>query len=637
MTTFDIFDTVITRAVAAPRHIFDVLEQRLAHGYPVRGLAKARVEAEKLAGERLRHERDPRLDEIYSELQALLHIDAEVMAAILSEELALELDYVRPHPPGASLLKAARADNTFGGFLSDMYLPGDFVKQLLAKCGLWQVGDRLWMSCETGASKHQGTLFQRVKDDCGAHYSDWTHVGDNPHSDGHSPAALGIRSILLEPPSQHVILIRSREESQYRANGALALARRSDRPADQSAHLRNVWDFGAEIAGPIVYWLYTEILRAAEREGVTDLCFLARDGQILHRLSQSLAARHGGIRCHYVAASRQAFHLAGVRAIDDRIKQWLFAEPETLRAIDVLDRLHLRDRLATEFSAFLQPHDLREDSFVGSRQDLVWAFLTRPEIAEAILQQAQAERDLIQRYFAQFALGPCPAIVDIGWGGNLQASLQAILADRDGDASFKGYYLGLFSLNSAVRSGDATGLLFDHRQENAEIWREAVSLLELIFSADHAGVTGFHSEADGSVHPVLRPAESWRPQMDWGVKTLQDAIVASARRLETENVLIGKEDAVDLLLNFIRRPNPAHVRCLSSWPCQSEQNRATADPFLPAIRVSDILAAGLGTRIVREYWPSGLRVANGPGKYFLFATFRRLRLLRRLKTLRFHR
>ena len=41
-------------------------------------------------------------------------------------------------------------------FASDMYLPPDFIRQLLEIHGLWHKGDQIYVSHEQGAAKHGG-------------------------------------------------------------------------------------------------------------------------------------------------------------------------------------------------------------------------------------------------------------------------------------------------------------------------------------------------------------------------------------------------------------------------------------------------------------------------------------------------
>ena len=80
------------------------------------------------------------------------------------------------------------------GLLSDMYLPGDFLQQLVEEAGFGPFACCL-VSGEEGVSKGGGGLYQRWK---GRFLPDapLAHVGDNPHADGEMARAPGIVPML---------------------------------------------------------------------------------------------------------------------------------------------------------------------------------------------------------------------------------------------------------------------------------------------------------------------------------------------------------------------------------------------------------------------------------------------------------
>ena len=96
----DFFDTLITRSVAQPTHVFAVMEQNLitSHGDSWRGFAVARVEAEQRARQFAASEnehRDVSLDEIVDQLVQQLHLARADCDMLMTLERDTELQLVQ--------------------------------------------------------------------------------------------------------------------------------------------------------------------------------------------------------------------------------------------------------------------------------------------------------------------------------------------------------------------------------------------------------------------------------------------------------------------------------------------------------------------------------------------------------------
>ena len=163
VATFDVFDTVLGRDALYPHDVHVDVGRRLQmNGIPVGILFKRRrLTAEKTA--RRTKKSYPTLSDIYAELaKSMRWNECQTKKAMLLEmeaerEFSLRLEH------GTILLKHARSSGKFAGFISDMYLPSNFIAELLKRSGLWQDGDRIWVSCEKGASKSNGQLFEIVR------------------------------------------------------------------------------------------------------------------------------------------------------------------------------------------------------------------------------------------------------------------------------------------------------------------------------------------------------------------------------------------------------------------------------------------------------------------------------------------
>jgi predicted HAD superfamily hydrolase len=200
LLTFDVFDTVLARNVLVPHHVHVEIGRRLKAAGIRSGVfyKRARLRAEGDAN-RARGA-TAKLGEIHDLLAARPGWTEDQRERAGDVELEVERAERLRLPHGAALLTCARQAGKFAGFISDMYLPSAFIRNLLDQAGLWDERDRLWVSCEAGASKADGALFRKVQSEAGIEYGDWLHLGDNPKGDGKAPESLGIMTYLLPSP-----------------------------------------------------------------------------------------------------------------------------------------------------------------------------------------------------------------------------------------------------------------------------------------------------------------------------------------------------------------------------------------------------------------------------------------------------
>lgn len=194
--SFDVFDTVITRTVLRPKDVFQLMQQRLEAQHD--GLPGslpgcfwgARVWSEFLARRRSGSE-DVTLFQIYQTLAELFRLDHPGRDRLLSAELALESEVLVPIDGALELVAAARRSAPVV-FISDMYLPSEFIRGILERSALFAPGDRLYVSGELGKSKGSGRLFRHVLDDLKIRPGQLVHCGDNPVTDRLVPRRLEI-------------------------------------------------------------------------------------------------------------------------------------------------------------------------------------------------------------------------------------------------------------------------------------------------------------------------------------------------------------------------------------------------------------------------------------------------------------
>ena len=197
LATFDVFDTVLTRAVGEPRSIGYVLAERWRAegltGLSPEMVVAARQRAEHLCFERYGERRTTA--HCSAQLAELLGLDPAFAARLTRDEVQVELELARPVPAQIRRVAHARAAGRVG-FLSDTPLPRTALQQLLRRVGAMQDGDLLWASNELGAEKSSGRAYAAVVRRLGGPPEPWQHTGDDPWADVRMARWVGVRSTL---------------------------------------------------------------------------------------------------------------------------------------------------------------------------------------------------------------------------------------------------------------------------------------------------------------------------------------------------------------------------------------------------------------------------------------------------------
>lgn len=289
LRTFDVFDTLIARRCHEPWRIFAEIGAKA--GIPDFVDRRRKAEA-RVAG------RPYGLDDVYAELGTDLDLEADVVEALKRLEIELELDAAIPIAQNI----AAVSDGDL--LVSDMYLPADVIRGLLARAGfVREVG-----LVVTSAGKHRGWIWGKLAE----RVEIAEHLGDNAHSDVASPRAHGVpaRHTTASDPSpiERILIDRGLRD--------LALVARETRLATWTAtpghrHLQQVQ---AGLNFPLLYIASVVLARRAVETGVARVLFSARDCNLWIRLFADVTRRAGlAVEPRYLLTSR----LARLRASDD--------------------------------------------------------------------------------------------------------------------------------------------------------------------------------------------------------------------------------------------------------------------------------------------------------------------------------
>lgn len=271
--SFDIFDTLLLRPYAKPTDLFLHLEKI----HQTAGFKDARIQAEKQARQINADAEDITLDDIYAQLD-------KKYKHCQNLELQLERQILYPNPDLKEIFDYAKKQKKRIIITSDMYLPEDFLSDVLAQKGFAEF-DKIYLSSSIRKTKDTGTLYQHILDDLKVKPADILHMGDNLKSDKIKAEKAGLHSIFFPKKidevfenNQRAKIFYERHQNDLTASVLLGLLAIS--PADD-----NYWkNFGYTYAGPAILAYVNWIYRQLTHDKINDVMFLGRDGYPLKKV-----------------------------------------------------------------------------------------------------------------------------------------------------------------------------------------------------------------------------------------------------------------------------------------------------------------------------------------------------------------
>lgn len=516
--SFDVFDTCIVRTWARPTDLFYFLAETLlsATGQPygreeVGELAALRVAAEKQA-HRKTAKQDINLEDIYSELELTGWGFAK--DEMREAEIRLELEAMRPVVPIRSRIEALRAAGERVVFISDMYLPKPVIQEMLERCGFDVPEGTLYVSNDLDLTKRAGGLYKHVLEKEDIKARDLRHCGDGVESDFLGARKAGVRGELLT-----ITQLNRFEKAVLRVpslapwvTSQLAGISRATRLSLAKDDLEGSADIASSVVAPLLVGFVLWALQDAKAKGLKRLYFVARDGQVLHKIARALDpdGSRFGIEARYLYGSRQAWYIPSAFAVDRDELEFVLMTGQSSAPRHNLKRVNLTpEGLEAPLTRYGFPKETWETQLEGEAVERFWRFLEDPEVAPQVLAQAAAARKDALAYFEQEGLLQDKdwALVDVGWTLRTQGSLHKVLASA-GQPHTLGYYLGISKTRFSSRAyGQGRAYLLEEAENEAlapiRTLFENKGLIDQVFTmADH-GSTSRYEHRDGKMVPVL--------------------------------------------------------------------------------------------------------------------------------------
>lgn len=309
--SFDIFDTCLVRVCGNSENIFDIVARRILKETSlsaindfilIRKSGEGRARKLFITSEK----EDITLTDIYSQcdFSSLTDISNNT---IMEMEMTVEAEMLTPVLCIKEEIEHLHSQQQPVVFISDMYLPEDFIKDLLRKTGFFTEGDKLFISGHVGKAKSTGNLFRYVQKLLKLDVRHWYHKGDSRHSDYDMPRSIGIKAFLVSNEKTYYekkVLKYDTSLSTLDIAKMSSLTRAIHLSFPDTPHYR----FAADFIAPQMTTFVHSIMEDATHREIHHLYFIARDACILYHIAQQLIHLYPTLSIHYLYASRQSLY-----------------------------------------------------------------------------------------------------------------------------------------------------------------------------------------------------------------------------------------------------------------------------------------------------------------------------------------
>jgi len=624
---FDVFETLLTRAVLLHQDVHLLLGRRLQQ----RGLislgpeafARQRRLAEARAGQILGAH--PPLAAIYRELaQSLSRGGAELAEALAAEEVGLERALSRKVPGAELLVREARGPgNDPIVFVTDINLSTATIRELLQHHWLWQPQDIIFTSCECGVDKGRGLMFPHVAAALGLQPRNLCLHGNDPVSDIRNGRLSGwrVRHLTRGNPNRYEQELAAHSSSTEGLAslfaGASRLARLARPVADEREQV--LTEVAAGVMGPTMTAWTMWVMRRAVEAGCSRVYFLSRDGQVSLEIARRLeSVLKTGLDLRYLFGSRRAMNMAC--APERTMRDMLAREICSLADIAALLQVSAVDLVGHLPQLRNVPG---KQNLAAPERRLVTEALETGSLGELTAAASQQTRALLLDYLRQegWSDGVTFAVVDIGWRGSTARALTDLTEGTDVNRPRKWLFFGLGDNSREVAGPVASPALeawfFDAAARLGYLppIANCPALVEMFCAGDHGAVEGY-ARRDRGIEPVLRTAQS--PMQGWGLPILRRTTMHFVD--EICEVIQGEPAIVDITIDirhavfaalqrFWATPTPAEVKYWGSYPVEPTLTQEKALELAEPISLAEIARqalSGQGVRLRREHsWPHG--------------------------------
>lgn len=302
------------------------------------------------------------------------------------------------------------------------------------------------------------------------------------------------------------------------------------------------------------------VLKQAQADGVRRLYFLARDGYLMYRMASELCmSRKISVECRYLYGSRYAWRIPWYHLDWDGCLEKLCLDGLDVSFLSIteragMDRKEARRQASRYWPETADAADRLEERMrerIPRAELRVWKerLRTDREFRESVEKISREAYESTLHYLRQEGLFEKIryGLVDSGWVGSIQVTLERLLASAGCTAKPEGYYYGLYDLPEGADTARYHAFYFSPRRglKNKVCFNNC--LYECIFSSPEESCRGYVWQEGEETENGERKKGFWRPvtgregdeeeRLEEGGKASSDGNPNRERILVTEKVL----------------------------------------------------------------------------------------------------
>lgn len=410
--SFDIFDTLILRPFSNPTDLFYFIGNDLNFmdftSLRIQAEYEARIQCYKKNGHM-----EIDINNIWNKLGEMSGIETRKGIAL---EKQYEIQFCYANPFMKQVYKKVQELGKTIVITTDMYMPKEFLKELLEKNG-YTGFERIFVSNEYKASKAKGNLYDIVKN-TRINKGRLLHIGDNSHSDIVMAKKHRVEALHYPNVNQYSYMYRPYDMSAIIGSAYRGIV--SNYIYNGQAVYSQSYEFGFIYGGLFVLGYCNFIHKYCRTHQIDKILFLSRDGDILMQAYKMLYPEDD---YQYVYWSRKvATQLMANENKYDYFRRFLYHKvncgkkiSNILKAMDLDD---LCDKLPKEISV--------SDELTDKNVKKIKLFI---ENNWKYVKQTYEEKHKGAKQYYQKVLKHCKTVcaVDIGWAGSGAVSLDYLV------------------------------------------------------------------------------------------------------------------------------------------------------------------------------------------------------------------
>ena len=463
----------------------------------------------------------------------------------------------------------SRGDGTRVVVLSDFYLGGDDLRELLAHHGIGDERLDVVSSADLGRSKHRnGELFVWAHERYGVEPARHVHVGDNPHADVAMQTLVGGTAIhlahgarrfpgpgQLDPGSLTTVVAEL--DAELDTASRLRTRQAGLRPRPENRVVQAAWRTSL---APVA--LVAAAIEEAKARGLDRVHYISREGLFLSRVHEAVAdilSPNGTPKPVHLAVSRRSTFGPSLAEITPTslLDLWRMYSRQTPRGL-----LVSLGAEAASFAPALERHGLGIDEEIdGIHLDRrIQSLLDDDTVIGQLSTLNQERRTALLGYLAQQTDLDQEQllVVDVGWRGTVQDNLARLLPETH----LVGWYLALFPfLNPQADNVEKYAIGPDGNAGDEFAHMEPPAAVERPWTPAAPSVVDYRLDGAGASVPVL-DEEILDQASREAIARYQDSVVEAAPTVARWIVANGAATDIlrplvaEIMADYYRHPMP---------------------------------------------------------------------------------